>query len=133
VPGRASTAVDLVSGDAAEAGPIIVSGIVIMKRTVQIVSRVGVSPINVRSMVNAERARRGIENIALEMEKRRECVNVRRSLCHLSCYHVLGTTSSPLRKGLHLLDCEYFMFLKCFKGFNCEINKFVSELRECIH
>jgi hypothetical protein len=112
VPGRASTAVGLVSGDAAEAGPIIVNGIVIVKKTVQIVGAVGVGPIIVRSMVKGEGAKRRMENIALETKKRRERVNVRRSLCRLSCYHVLGT-SSPLRRGLHLLGCEYFVFLKC--------------------
>jgi hypothetical protein len=133
VPGRASTAVDLVSGDAAEAGPIIVSGIVIVKKTVQIVGAVGVGPIIVRSMVKSERAKRGMENSALETEKGREHVNVRRSLCRLFCYHVLGTSSPLIRRGLHLLGCEYFVFLKCLKDFDCKIDKFVSGLQEYIN
>lgn len=60
VPGRASTAADLVNGDAAEAGPIIVSGIVIVRRIVQSVGAVGVGPIIMRSMVNGEGVKRGI-------------------------------------------------------------------------
>ena len=66
LPGRASTAADLVYGDAVEAGPITVSGIVIVRRTVQSVGAVGVGPIIVSDMVNGEGVKRGIENIVLE-------------------------------------------------------------------
>jgi hypothetical protein len=111
VPGRASTAADLVNGDAAEAGPIIASGIVIVRRTVQSVGAVGVGPIIVRSMVNGEGVERGTENIVLETEKGREHVSVRRNLSLLSCYHVLAT-SSLLRRDPHLLGCEYLLYLK---------------------
>jgi hypothetical protein len=123
VPGKASTAADLVSDGAVEAGPIIVNGIVIVRRTVQIAGAVGVGPIIVRSMLNVERAKRGIENITLETEKGRERANVRRSLCRLFCYLVRGT-SSLLRRGPLLLGCEYFVFLKhCLKGFIYNIDK----------
>lgn len=128
LPGRASTAADLVNGDAVEAGPITVRGIVIVRRTVQSVGAVGVSPIIVSDMVNGEGVKRGIENIVLETQKGREH-SVRRNLSPLSCYHVLGK-SSLLRKDPHLLGCEYFLYLKhlfeTFEGFCCNIDKFCS-------
>jgi hypothetical protein len=105
--GRASTAADLVNIGAAEAGPTIVSGIAIVRRIAQNVSRAGVDLIILRNMVTGAKVKTGIENIVLEMERGRKPVSVRRNLSRLSCYHVQGT-NFLLRRDLHLLGCECF-------------------------
>jgi hypothetical protein len=108
-PGRVSTAADLTNVGAAEVGPTIMSGTAIVRRIAQSVGAAGVDLIIMRSMVNGERVKTGIENILLETERGRE--RVRRNLSHLSCYHVLGK-SFHLRRDLHLLGCECFLCLK---------------------
>lgn len=105
VPGRASTAVDLVNVDAAEVDLTTVSGIVTVRGIVQISGAAGVGPIIVRSIMKSKKVRRVIKNIILETKRGREH-SVGRSPSLLFCYHVLGI-SSLLRRDLHLLDCEY--------------------------
>jgi len=108
VPGRASTAVDLMNVDAAEVDHTIVSGIVTVRRIVQIGGAAGVGPIIVRSIMKSKKLRRVIKNIGPETKRGREH-SAGRSLSLLFCYHVLGR-SSLLRRDLHLLDCEYLPY-----------------------
>jgi hypothetical protein len=110
-PGRESTAADLVNVGVAEAGPTIMSGIAIVRRIAQSVGAAGAVLITVRSILNGERVKRGIENIVLERERGSEHVSVGRNLSRPSCYHVLGT-SFHLRRDLHRLGCECFLCLK---------------------
>jgi hypothetical protein len=110
VPGRASTAADLVNVDAAGVGLTIVSGIVTVRGSVQIGGAAGVSPIIVRGIVKGEKVRKRIENVLLETERGREH-SVEKSPSPLFCYHVLGT-SSLLRRDLHHLDCKYLRVLE---------------------
>jgi hypothetical protein len=123
--GRASTAADLVNIGAAEAGPTIMSGIAIVRRIAQNVGAAGVDLIIVKNMVTGEKVKTGIENIVLEMERRRKPVSVGRNLSRLSCYHVQGT-NFLLRRDLHLLGCECFCVsdfcFKCLRCLNCIID-----------
>lgn len=115
VPGRASTAVDLVNVDAAEVDLTIMSGIVTVRGIVQIGGAAGVGPIIVRDIMKSKKVRRVIENVILETKRRRGQHSVGRSPSLPFCYPVLGT-SSLLRRDLHLLDCEYLtMYMKCLK------------------
>jgi len=94
-----------VNVDAAEVDLTIVSGIVTVRRIVQISGAAGVGPIIVRSIMKSEKVRRGIENLVPETKRGRKH-SAGRSLSPLFCYHALGR-SSLLRRDLHLLDCEY--------------------------
>lgn len=91
--------------DAAEVDRTIVSGIVTVRRIVQISGAAGVGPIIVKSIMKSKKVRRGIENVLPETKRGRKH-SAERSLSLLFCYHALGT-SSLLRRDLHLLDCEY--------------------------
>jgi len=90
---------------AAEVDLTIVSGIVTVRRIVQISGAAGVSPIIVKSIMKSEKVRRWIENVLPETKRRRE-YSAERSLSLLFCCHALGR-SSLLRRDHHLLDCEY--------------------------
>lgn len=100
--GRASTAADLVNVDVAEVDLTIMSGIVTVRRSVQIGGAAGVGPIIVRSIMKSKKVRKRIKNVVLETEKGRK-YSVARSPSLLFCYHVLGR-SSLLRRDLHRLD-----------------------------
>jgi hypothetical protein len=102
-----------VNVDAAEVDLTIMSGIVTVRRIVQIGGAAGVSPIIMRSMVNGEKVRRRIGNALLETERGREH-SVGKSLSLLLCYHVLGT-SFLSRKDHHHLDCEYLPLPEVFE------------------
>jgi len=79
-----------------------VSGIVTVRRIVQISGAAGVGPIIVKSIMKSKKVRRGIENVLPETKRGRKH-SAERSLSLLFCYHALGT-SSLLRRDLRLLD-----------------------------